>query len=83
MVMHTPVSKKHFPNNLLKRLFWLLVCIFIGILIGFVGSTVSGSDIWYTAVPAVVAIGWLFFADPSQCVPPVQHGNNKADDDEA
>jgi hypothetical protein len=42
---------------------------------------VSGNDIWYTAVPAVVAIGWLFFADPSQCVSPVQDGNNKAADD--
>jgi hypothetical protein len=74
--MHTPVAKRPAPNGILKRLFWLLLCIFVGVLTGFVGSTVSGNDIWYTAVPAVIALGWLFFADPAQCEPPAQRGIN-------
>lgn len=78
--MHTPIVDRLTRNNVLKRLYWLLACIFAGVLIGFAGSAVSGNDIWYTAVPAVVAIGWLFFADPSQCMPPVR-GDIKAADD--
>lgn len=78
--MHTPVSERLKPTSFRKRLFWLLACICIGTLIGFVGSTVSGNDIWYTAVPAAVAVGWLFFADPSQCEPPAQRGIKKTDD---
>ncbi len=57
------LSSKEF----LKRLAWLVACVVIGALIGFVGSALSGNQIWYTAIPAVMAIGWLFFADPSQC----------------
>ncbi|OHC62067.1 MAG: hypothetical protein A2045_04145 [Rhodocyclales bacterium GWA2_65_20] len=59
---------------------WLLACICGGVLIGFVGTAVSGNAAWYAAVPAVVAIGWLFFADPSQCEPPVHRGIETAAD---
>jgi hypothetical protein len=79
MAIHTPVAQRSAPNGILKRLFWLLSCIFVGALTGFVGSTVSGNDIWYTAVPAAIALGWLFFADPTQCEPAVQRGVKAAD----
>jgi len=54
-------------GEFLKRLAWLIACVGIGTLIGFVGSALSGNQIWYIAIPAAMAIGWLFFADPSQC----------------
>jgi len=64
--MPTPPARLT-SSEFLKRLAWLVACVAIGALIGFIGSKLSGSQIWYTAIPAVMAIGWLFFADPSQC----------------
>jgi len=62
MAMRPPVSLRSPSSGILKRLVWLLACICVGTLIGFVGSAVSGNTVWYLAVPAVVAVGWLFFA---------------------
>jgi hypothetical protein len=71
--MTAPTPEQFTPASFLKRLAWLLACICIGLLIGITGSAVTGNEIWYAAVPAIVAIGWLFFADPSQCDPAVRH----------
>ena len=53
-----------------KRLAWLLACVFAGLIIAIIGSSLSGSSVWYLALPAVVAAGWLFLADPTECEPP-------------
>ncbi|HZW25235.1 MAG TPA: hypothetical protein VFF26_07115 [Gallionella sp.] len=53
-----------------RRLAWLLACIGTGVIVGWVGSSLTGSDNWYLAIPVAVAVGWLFFADPSRCEPP-------------
>ena len=55
------------PLSLLRRLIWLLVCIVVGLVIGFIGSSISGNSAWYIAVTAVLAVGWWFLADPTQC----------------
>lgn len=60
----------------LRRLVLLLVCLAVGIAVGAWGSAWSGSATWYLAIPIALGIGWLFVADPTQCVPP-------AADDEA
>lgn len=59
-----------------KRLIWLLASVALGVSIGFVGSTLTGNQIWYTAIPAIMAVGWLFFADPSQCDSATCRGDN-------
>jgi len=40
-------------------------------IIAIIGSSLSGSSVWYAAIPAVVAVGWLFLANPTECEPPL------------
>lgn len=47
---------------------WALLCLFaLGLLLGSLGAWLTGSEHWFLAVPACVAIGWLFFANPLAC----------------
>lgn len=62
-----------------KRLAWLLACVALGVAIAFAGVFLSGSQWWYLAIPAVMAVGWLFLADPTQCEPPAGAGRGKTD----
>jgi hypothetical protein len=39
-----------------------------GVAAGWVGETLSGDPFWYLAIPAFVAAGWLFVADPGACL---------------
>ncbi|HEY0857147.1 MAG TPA: hypothetical protein VGE16_08825 [Albitalea sp.] len=53
---------------------WLLVCVALGLAVALAGVFISGHPMWYVAVPAAVALGWLFVADPTACerpAPPV------------
>jgi hypothetical protein len=54
---------------LLKRAGWLLGCFAGGGIVGVAGSALTGSDLWYLAIPAAIAIVWLFVADPTKCEP--------------
>lgn len=54
---------------LLKRIAWLAACVTAGVLVGAAGSALTDNDAWYLAVPAAVAAGWLFFANPARCDP--------------
>ncbi len=56
----------------LKRLALLSACVLAGLVVAVVGSTLSGSSVWYAAVPAAIAAGWLFVADPSECEAPTR-----------
>ena len=49
------------------RLALLDICLLAGVAVGVVGSYATGSQWWYLAVPAVVAMAWLFVANPEQC----------------
>jgi hypothetical protein len=48
---------------------WLVMCIAVGSLVGALGSSLTGSDRWYLAIPLAVAIGWFFVANPLACEP--------------
>lgn len=58
-----------------RRLAWLLVCVGAGALVGMVGSHLSGDTMWWTAVPAAMAVGWLFVANPTECEQPGRQGS--------
>lgn len=62
-----------------KRLAWLLGCAALGAAVAFAGVFLSGNRWWYLAIPAVLAAGWLVFADPAQCEPPAGAGHGKTD----
>lgn len=55
---------------LAARLGLLLACVALGAGIGAGGWLLTGSVRWLLALPAVIALGWLFVADPTQCQPP-------------
>lgn len=57
-------------TSLRTRLAWLLACFLAGLAVGYIGEALTGSQYGYLAIPAFVAIGWLFLADPTQCEPP-------------
>lgn len=50
-----------------RRLIWLLACTALGLGIGLLGMSFTSDPRWFLALPAALAAGWLFFADPSQC----------------
>jgi len=47
-----------------------LACVLAGLVIAVIGSSLSGDPLWHVAIPAMIAVGWLFLADPTQCEPP-------------
>ena len=53
-----------------RRIAWLAACVGAGALVGVVGSRVSGDPVWLVAIPAAIAVGWLFVANPAECEPP-------------
>jgi hypothetical protein len=53
-----------------KRALLLLVCLALGITIGFIGQSITSQSMWFLAVPVCIAIGWLFVANPDECVAP-------------
>lgn len=67
--------------TLRKRVGLLVACIALGSAIGWLGARFSGSDAWYLAIPACMALVWLVIADPSQCsrceVKPEEGRDNK------
>lgn len=53
-----------------QRLLLLALCVAGGSAIGFAGQHLTGSVAWFLAVPALVVLGWLFVANPAECLPP-------------
>ena len=62
---------------LLRRIALLGACIVAGVVIGAVGQHFSGSTNWYLAVPLLVAVAWLFVANPTECLPHVERPSHK------
>lgn len=54
-------------TGLRLRLGRLLACAAAGLLVGLLGRSATGSDAWFLALPALIALGWLTVADPTQC----------------
>lgn len=48
----------------------LLAVAVVGALLAAAGNWLVGGDAWVLAVPASVAVGWLFLANPENCRPP-------------
>jgi hypothetical protein len=61
----TPASSR----GLGRRALWLGVCLAAGLGVGTGGQWLTGNAAWFLAVPACVAVGWFFLADPQQCLP--------------
>ena len=68
--------------SLVRRLAWLLACVLAGLLIASIGNWLSANTYWYLAIPAVVAVGWLFLANPTQCARAPRKPANEAKDNE-
>jgi hypothetical protein len=58
-----------------RRAALLAACLLAGIAIGAGGTFLTGNPWWFTAVPAVLAAGWLVVADPQRCQPGRGHGS--------
>jgi hypothetical protein len=59
-----------------RRVALLLICIVAGTAIGVGGQHLTGSSLWFLAIPAVVLFAWLFVADPTACLPPTDRASN-------
>ena len=57
------------PRSTHRRLALLVALAAAGWLVGAAGTAVSGNAYWYCAIPAAVALGWFFVADPTRCEP--------------
>jgi quinol-cytochrome oxidoreductase complex cytochrome b subunit len=65
--MSASVPPSPLARNRIRRLVLFVACIFIGILVGVIGSRITGSDHWYLAIPALLAVVWFIVADPDEC----------------
>ena len=61
----------------IRRLALFVACICTGVLVGVIGSHLTGSDNWYLAIPALLAVVWLFVADPNECQRCIQPDGTK------
>ena len=68
-------------NRLGTRLAVLLACFFAGLAIALVGESLTGHQEWYLAIPAILAVGWLFLADPTKCEPQARKPPQAANQD--
>jgi hypothetical protein len=50
-----------------RRFVLLAACVLGGLAVGITGQALSGDDAWFLALPAAVALGWLFVGDPTRC----------------
>lgn len=67
-------------RTLRSRVLLLGGCIVAGSIVGVVGQYLSGSSAWFLAVPALLAVGWLFVANPTECLPPVERASREGAD---
>ena len=56
--------------TLARRAVLLCACLGAGFGIGYAGQTYTGDSAWFLALPVCLLTGWLFVADPTQCVRP-------------
>jgi hypothetical protein len=66
---HNEATASVAPASFKRRLFWLLACAALGLGIGLLGNHLTSDPRWFLALPAVLALGWLFFANPAECEP--------------
>ena len=54
------------PEATGRRLAWLLLAA-LGLAVGWIGQSLSGSALWWLALPAAIGAGWLVWAAPTRC----------------
>lgn len=74
---HPEANAAAAPASFKRRLFWLLVCTALGLGVGLLGNHFSSDPRWFLALPAVLAIGWLFFASPEECMVSCRNRDDK------
>lgn len=52
-----------------RRALLLLACVTGGALAGWIAWLLTGSDRGFLAIPAAMAVGWWWLADPTACDP--------------
>jgi hypothetical protein len=52
----------------MRRLTLFILCLSLGLAVGIIGSTASGSQWWFLAIPTFIAAGWLAVAEPERCL---------------
>lgn len=52
-----------------RRLLGLGACLVGGAVVGAIGWWATDAQAWWLAIPAAIAVGWWFVADPTQCAP--------------
>lgn len=63
----SPPSDQPARARMARRLLGLLACLAAGLGVGLAGEALTGNQVWYLAIPAVVALGWLVVANPAEC----------------
>lgn len=76
------VSASRSPRSTRNRLAWFLVCLAAGAAAGMAGAWFTGNPYWFIAIPAALAVGWLFVANPDECTPSSAHRAGRAPGDE-
>jgi uncharacterized membrane protein YoaK (UPF0700 family) len=61
---NTPQSNKRRP---LWRFILFLASLAVGIAVGAIGYYFTGNQTWFVAIPGVLALVWLFVANPQEC----------------
>ncbi|MFA6901844.1 MAG: hypothetical protein WC236_02045 [Gallionellaceae bacterium] len=56
--------------SVFRRLLLLVGCVALGLIIGYIGERLTSQAMWFLAVPVCIAIGWIFVANPDECVAP-------------
>ena len=70
--MPAPDTPRSAPPRHIRRLAWLVVCLCAGGVVAMIGNIFLESQNWFLAIPAAVAVGWLFVANPTECEPPAR-----------
>lgn len=63
-----------------RRLLLLAAVVVAGCLVGLLGQRLTGSPEWFLAVPAFLLVGWLFVANPTECLPPRERPSHNGPD---
>ncbi len=66
------LARSSIPPRTSLRVWALLAVVAVGALLGASGAWLTGSQYWFLAVPAALATGWLFLANPLACQPEPQ-----------
>lgn len=71
-------ARRSTPPSTGPRVLALLALLATGAVLGAAAAWLTGSQYWFLAIPAALAIGWLFLANPLACQPEPPSGGGSA-----